>query len=190
VEDKKVMQEYNDQQQPMMPVGFSNNSNMMGGVGSSIALMTNPENELYKLELTLKGMSLDREGNPVKIGDPLLNDKGVASVLGISQTIISQVTIMSYLEMDEIKNTLMMFLADTLVKDLMMNRLTYQIRSASARDIILFTVLSSCFICLKRGWEGDDKRFWKGTTQEVTMRHEGGEDKKGGILAKALGWGK
>jgi hypothetical protein len=171
-----------------LPIGFSNNSNNMGGVGSSIALMTNPAQELYKMELTLEGMSLDGEGNPVQIGEPLMNRKGVATILGIAQTIISQVTIMSYLEMDEIKNVLMMFLADTLAKDLMVNRQVYEIKSQSARDIIFFTVLSSCFICLKRGWEGDDKRFWKGTTQEVTMRHEGGEEKKG-MLAKVFGWG-
>lgn len=149
--------------------------------GSSIILMTNPESELQKMELTLRSMRLDSEGNPVAAGEPLMNDKGVSSILGTVQSIVNQVTIMSNLDNDEIES-LMMFLADTLVRDLMVNRVTYKIKSFAAREKIFFTCMSSAFITMKRAFEEGDKRFWKGSVQEIRSTTES-EPRKGGIFS-------
>lgn len=155
--------------------------------GSSIILLTNPENELYKMELTLRSMVVDKEGNPDPVGKPLMNDIGISSIIGITQAIVNQVTIMSNLSKNEVP-MLIDFLGDTLAKDLMMNRVKYDIKTASARDKIFFTVLSSAFICMKRAYEEGDKRFWKGATQEITTRVEGQQKKS--ALSNVLGWKK
>lgn len=158
----------------------------MHTLGGSIILLTNPENELYKLELTLRGLS-DVRGQIVKAGEQLLNEEGVRSVLGQAQSVINRITVMSDLEDLEIQN-LMDFLADTLAKDIMLNRVKYEIVNPSARDRIYSEVLISCFICMKRANEGGERSFWKGSQQEITT-NIGGMPKKQGLLSKFTGWG-
>jgi len=159
----------------------------MHNFGSSIILLTNPENELYKMELTLRSMVVDGEGNPNAVGTPLMNELGISSVIGIVQSIVNQVTIMSNLSKHEVP-MLIDFLGDTLAKDLMMNRVSYEIGTASARDKIYFTSLSSAFICMKRAFEEGDRRFWKGSQQEITTRIEG--QQKRNAFTNMLGWKK
>ena len=159
----------------------------MHNFGSSIILLTNPESELYKMELVWRSMYADKNGEVKKIGEPLMNDLGINSVLGQIQSIISQVTVMSNLNKNEIP-MLIDFLGDTLAKDLMMNRCNYEIHTPAARDKIFFTSLTGAFICMKRAFEEGDKRFWKGSQQEITTRVEGSTQKKG--FARLLGWGK
>lgn len=161
----------------------------MHNYGSSIMYLTNPEHELYKLELTLRSEILDTEGKPKKMGEPLMNEKGICAVIGIVQTIVNQVTVMSVLDKREIP-VLMDFLADTLAKDLMLNTGAYEMRKQD-RDKVFFTVLTSAFICMKRATdEGlSDKKFWRGSVQEITSKIEG-QQKKGGLLSRITGWGK
>jgi hypothetical protein len=163
-------------------------SSPMHNYGGSILLLTNPQNLLYKMELTLRSMIEDGDGNLTKVGEPLLNDLGISSVIGIVESIVNQDTVMSNLTKEDIE-ALRNFLADTLAKDLMINRIKYAIKTVSARDKIFFTVVSTSYICMRRAFEGDDKKFWKGSQQEITTRHEGLQS-KGGLISKLSGWGK
>lgn len=156
-------------------VGFTNPSHM---TSSNILHLTNPENELYKMELTFRGKILDKDGNEIKIGDPLMNEFGVSSVMGLVQSIVSQVTIMSNLDKQDIP-LLIDFLADTLCRDLMINRIPYDISGRVARDNIFFTTLSSAYITMKRSFEEGDRRFWKGSVQEIKSTVDTGGKKKG-----------
>lgn len=153
----------------------------------SILLLTNPENELYKLELTLRGL-VEAKGELKQNGESLLNDEGVRSVLGQAQALVNRVTVMSNLESTEVAN-LMDFLADTLAKDLMLNRTFYEIKNASARDRIFYEVLATTFVCLKRAADEGERKFWKGSEQNINT-NVGGPVKRQGFLSKALGLGK
>jgi hypothetical protein len=156
--------------------------------GSSILLLTNPENELYKMELTFRNMKLDRQGNPQTAGDPLMNESGISAVIGVIQSVVNQSTVMSNLSKGEVP-IMMDFLGDTLAKDMMINRIPYGITSTTARDKIYFIALSSAFMTLKRAYEEGDKRFWKGSVQEISTRVEGAQ-KKGGIFSALNPWSK
>jgi hypothetical protein len=162
-------------------------SSPMHNFAGSILLLTNPDNELYKLELSLRNMVVDREGNAKSAGRQLMNDDGIMSVLGQVQAIVNQVTVMSNLEPQEIPR-LVDFLADTLARDLMVNRQSYAIENAAARDKIYFIALTSAFICMKRANEEGERRFWKGSQQEITTRVDGLAGQKKGVLGKLLGW--
>lgn len=160
----------------------------MNNFSGSIIFLTNPDNELFKLEMTLRNMVMGKEGEPRSVGKPLLNDEGVSSVVGQVQAIVNQVTVMSNLEPEEIPR-LVDFLADTLARDLMINRGQYNIENGSSRDKIYFGALTSAFICMKRANEEGERRFWKGSQQEITTRVDGLQGRKGGgLLGKMLGW--
>ena len=151
--------------------------------GSSIVLLTNPESELAKMELTFRNVRLDKEGRIIFKGEPLMNDSGITSVIGTIQSIVSQVTILSNLSKNDI-NVLIDFLGDTLARDLMINRKEYGIKSFSSRDKIYFTALSTGYITMKRAFEGDDKKFWKGSVQEILTKSEIGGGGKPSILSR------
>lgn len=161
-------------------------SSPMFNFGSSIIMMTNPEDELYKMELTFRSAILNEEGKIVSVGKPLMNELGISSVVGIVQSIVNRVTIMSNLEKFDIQQV-MDFLGDTLSRDLMMNRKTYGISTETARDKIYFTTLSTAFMTMKRALQEGEKRFWKGSQQEITTRIEG-QQKKSGLLGGIMGW--
>ena len=135
----------------------------------SILVLTNPENELYKLELSLRNMRLDQEGNPIKIANnalPLMNDFGINSVLGQIQALVNQVTVVSNFEDRHIQG-LMDYLGDTLARDLMMNQTNYEIKNGYDRDRIFFQCLSTAFVTMMRAKDEGERRFWKGTQQEI-----------------------
>lgn len=165
--------------------------------GTSIVSLTNPENELYKLELTLRGSRLDDTGNPVKdaagkeIQEPLLNEKGINSVMGTVQSIVNQVTVFGNLREREV-NALRDFLADTLARDLMRNRVYYNIKSESARDKIFFSAISYAMATLSRGRDGDEKKFLSRAVHEMRTSVDSQSNSRGGgnLLSNILGWGK
>ena len=152
--------------------------------GSSIETLTNPENEIERLKLSLMGFEIDKDGNMVKSGEPLMNKRGINSVIKTTQSVVNQVTILSNLDKDEIKK-LMEFLSYTLAKDLMVNRVNYGIQSFSERSNIYSNVLTTSFITMKRAeTEGlSDKKFWRGSVQELHSTVSSNQQKKGGWLS-------
>ena len=154
----------------------------------SIEKLTNPEGELDKMELTFRNVRINAEGMMVSAGQPLMNDYGINSVIGTVQSLVNQITVMSNLNKQEIP-MLIDFLGDTLARDLMINRVPYGIHSFSARDKIFFTSLSTAFVTLKRAYEEGDKRFWKGSQQEITTRVEGAARQNKGMFGRFMGWG-
>lgn len=155
---------------------------------SSILHLTNPSGEIDKMELTFRSQILDEDGNATQIGDPLMNEEGIASVVGQVQSIVSQVTIMSNFKDKDIP-LLVDFLGDTMSKDLMMNRQAYEIKSASARDKVYFIALSTAYIALKRALDNGERRFWKGSQQDIRQIIETGSQSKG-MLGNMFGWGR
>jgi hypothetical protein len=163
---------------PKVPVRVTPFMSPLNNYAGTIVVMTNPSDELYKLELVLKGLIDDGRGGVRSVGEPLLNEFGVNSVLGLVRSVVNRNTIMSNLDKGEV-SVMMDFLGDTISRDLMMNRITYGITSPAARDKIFFNCMSLSFGVLKRGFEEGDKRFWKGSQQDITMRNEGMQPKKG-----------
>ena len=150
--------------------------------GSNIVAMTNPEDVLEKMEFTFRNIHVNKSGVEKECGKALMNDAGISSVVGSVQSFVNQVAIMSNLNKNEIP-MLMDFLGDTLAKDLMLNRVLYEISDESARDKIYFTALSTAFITLKRAYEEGDKRFWKGTVQEIRSTVDSNGGRGGGFLS-------
>ena len=174
------------EQQPR-PIQSSPYASPMHNFAGSIILLTNPDNELHKLELTFRNIVLDKKGNPSPVGTPLMNDEGVRSVIGQVQAIVSQVTVMSNLD-DNVRDSLRDFLADTIAKDLMLNRAKYEIENSSARDRIFMEAISMAIITMNRAANEGERKFWKGSQQEI-FTHGSMPGAKNGILTRALGWG-
>ena len=105
-----------DQEEQLQQLRSAPFMSPMQQYGSSILQLTNPENELLKMELTFRSQILDKDSNVIQIGKPLLNDEGVSSVIGQVQSVVNQVAIMSSFDKHDIPK-IIDFLGDTLSKD-------------------------------------------------------------------------
>ena len=146
--------------------------------GSNIVMLTDPKSALYKLELNYRGLMETSDKQLMAVGEPLMNDIGISAILGINQALINQITILSNINKNDVI-ALINFTNDTLCRELMMNRIAYDIKSFSSRDKIYYMSMSLCYVTLKRALEGDDKRFWKGTVQEINTNVTQQEKNKG-----------
>ena len=174
------------QEQQASPVKISPYASPMYNFGSSIITLTNPEDEVYNLELTMRGLK-EVGGELQSVGAPIMNDQGVARFIGVVQSIVNKIEVMSDMGKDDIP-MLMQYLAETLAVDLMYNRGKYKIENGADRNIIFFSALSLTYVCLRRAYEGGDRRFWKGSVQELHTKTV--SDKPRGILSKLWGGAK
>lgn len=150
---------------------------------SNILFLTNPDAELYKLELTFRSKYEDMEGNIQSTGNPLMNEHGIIQVIGMVRAIVNQVTVMSCLNKKDLE-ALRNFMADKLAIVLMVNHKTFGITNPTARDTIYFESITTAHICMKRAFEDslNDKKFWRGSMNEGVMRVENiNQQKKGGL---------
>lgn len=165
-------------------------NNPLNNYGSSIIMLTNPEQELFKLELVLRGGRVSPNGQLESVGKhPLCNDIGVSSILGEVQAIVNQVTVFSNLNDAEVEG-LRDFLADTLARDLMLNRKTYGITDPAARSKIMFAAISYAVVTISRGRGGDEKKFLSKSVQEISTNISQGSQRGGGLLSKLNPWNK
>jgi hypothetical protein len=118
----------------------------------------------------------------------LVNDQGISEILSCARSIISQVTTLSNLEDKDI-NMIRDYLGDELSRLLMVNRIRYDMKyPESTRDMIYDTLIIKVVICMKRALNEGERRFWKGSTQEILMRNENKQGGQSGPLSKIMGW--
>ena len=163
-------------------------TNPLSAFGNSIILLTNPEEETHKAELRFRNIKVLENEKIVKLGDPLMNEYGISQVIGLMESVINRNTVMGWLEdADEVAG-IRNFFADTLAKDLMMNREVYGINDPTARDRIFFEAVSGVHLCLKRSFKQGERKFWKGSQTDVHHRvtNDGGQ----GGIKNWLGWKK
>ena len=159
----------------------------MYNFGSSILLLTDPSNNLHKLELTLRGLKEDENGNLLQVTEPKMNDKGINSILGIvADCIITRNTVMSNLDKGEVRN-ITTLIAEALSKDLMINRINYGITSTDSKSLIYHTIIANIYITLKRPQDEGEKRFLRGSVQEIKTTVDTSQQKKG-IFGRVFGW--
>ena len=155
--------------------------------GTSIQQLTDPSEELFQIELTFRSQIIDKDGNIKQNGDPLMNEKGIMSVMGQIKSIVHRISFFNSFNDKDIP-ILIDFLGDTLSKDLMMNAKEYEIKSVSSKDKIYFTALSMTYITIKRALNNGERGFWKGSQQDIRQFIETG-NKSGGLFSM-FGWGK
>lgn len=143
--------------------------------GSAITTLTNPDNDLYKFELFLRSLREDAKGELIEIGDPLLNERGINSVMATVQSVVHQMGSMTNYDEKDLD-----FYFDTLkgdlIHDLMVNRLAYKVDRKN-RFLIVGNAMRFGWGFLKKSYHEGERKFWKGSVTEV--KHTQQTDKSG-----------
>lgn len=135
---------------------------------SSIIFLTDPANELRRFELTLRSMYEDQDGNMHSFGDPLMNDKGIAISLSLLRSVVSQITIMSNITKKQYYQLMLRF-SDEVITDLLTNTEEYGLKREN-RKAVKAMICNMANICILRAYEEGERRFWRGSTQEITTQ--------------------
>jgi hypothetical protein len=160
----------------------------MDRYGTSIIKLTDPSPEVRQLYLSLKGLEEQKDGQLNQMGDPLLNDIGVQSVLSQVRSIVSRINILSNYQQAEFEALVIDQMLWCLDKDLMLNAKRYAITDPAGRDKISSMAVDTAYACAKRGVDGDDKRFWSKQSQEITMNQTNTQKGNQGFLQKMNPW--
>jgi hypothetical protein len=168
----------------------------IGLYGSAIQEMTNPSNLIEDVENIFRGERYDDKGEVKQVGSRMMNEEGINSVMGKLRSLVNQVTVMSNLSERQIYNHTL-HLADVLIQSLMINWKRYGIVDEKGkpdyvtRTAIVTIACNAADICMKRAlFETgiSDKRFWRGTTQEIAQNFNDRTNK--GLIKGLFGGGK
>ena len=146
----------------------------------SIETLTNPEDDLFKLELALRSIKVSKNNAYIQLDKPLLNESGIMRMMGIAQSLINQITILSNYEDKEVTN-LMRAHNRIIVRTLGKNRRHFEIRKPfdNTRSIIHNMILNMGMATLKRAYKQGEKNFWKGTQHDVKQTIVSNNENKG-----------
>lgn len=138
--------------------------------GNSIIILTNVNDVLHELELTFRNIKISKEGVTVSLGSALMNDYGISQIIGMLKPIANKNTIMSNIEDREEATGLRDFFAESLALDLMVNKGKYGIVDNTARNRIFTESISLVHLTIKRAYQQGEKKFWKGSQQDINHR--------------------
>ena len=159
---------------PYYPSGGSNNH------AHYMVELTNPDEIITSLENSLKG--LRKVGVEYKqMSNPLLNQRGINSVIAQVRSVVNQVSILSFLDEEDIRKLIMLF-SRSMIEDLMLNSKLYDITCPADRTKILTMSQTISYSCLKRALRGNDKNFWS----RIVMMFSSDVNGDGGNSASSL----
>jgi hypothetical protein len=158
-------------------------------LNSLLAELTNPEQDIYEVELSLKGIEIGSKGEKIQVTTPLLNDKGVANMIRLMRSMVSRIMYMSNLEEEDIR-ILTISLGEQIVSDLVRHKVEYEINDfedmTTIRVIVTYKAFQSGMAALENGF----RRFLKSGIIETTVNTQGNpirSGKGGGGLGGILG---
>jgi len=185
--DEQDMMNQNLAQQ-MARVGYMNtNSN---DINSLLSELTNPEQDILEVEMSLKGQQYDEKNKIVNVHKPLLNDPGVANMIRLMRSMVSRVMFMSNLEDEDIR-AMTIELSYQIQDDLIMHKKEYEIRDVTDMTTIRTIVSYKAFEAGMSALENGFRRFLKSGIIETTVNTQGNPMKTGkGGLGSILGLGK
>jgi len=187
--DEMQQQFNNEAALTMARTGYMNQNT--NEINSLLSELTNPEQQIYEVELSLKGLGQDSEGKQIRVSEPLLNDEGVANMIRLIRSMVSRVMFVSNLTEEQI-GKLTVELGWLISKDLVMNKLKYNVKEKD-RSTIVTIILYPSFQSGNAALENGFRRFLKSGIIETTINTQGqgmGKTSKGGGISSLLGLGR
>jgi len=133
--------------------------------GSSIHKLTDTRDLLSQLTMKLRS-AVEYDGKIIQIDQSLINEKGINQVMYSVESLANQKAIFSNLDDNEVRNVMNLF-SDTLIRLLMIKRKEFEVRNFADAETITMSSIMTCYTIVKRAYGEGDKKFWKGSVQEI-----------------------
>lgn len=156
----------------------------MQKMDSTIVLLTNPQNTLYRLELHLRNYRELPDGGIVQIPGttPRLNEKGINDVMFILNSYVNPEVFMGHTEKDEIQRWIW-FDFQTMRHMLWIQWREYEMNEKTRemdRQLILTVFINLIKASMNRTKEGGERSFWGKITHDYNIKS--GDGQKGDSL--------
>jgi hypothetical protein len=176
-------------QQAALNMARSNYMANDNNINTLLSELTDPDKQIYEIELRLKGKAQNELGEIVKVSEPLLNEEGVANMVRLVQSMVSRVMFMSNLT-DEQVGKLTIELGWVISTDLIRNKIKYNVKDKD-RSTIVTLILYPSFESANAALENGFRRFLKSGIIETTINTQGNPMKSGkGGIGSLLGIGR
>jgi len=141
--------------------------------------------ELEKLKLDLLGQEKDNDENIVQVGSPLCNQEGALKLVGLVGSLANKHGILTH--QDEFRISKMMKgFSKTVRGELMLRAVSWGFDRMD-RNTILEMTTDLAFLAIQRGFHGGDRRFWKGTQQDIHTSNDAPQQKTG-MFSRMAPW--
>ena len=150
---------------------------------AALVEQTNPSHILEDVEQKLRGKKPMMDGSYQKIGEPLMNEKGIGRMIFTLSSVVNQNTILYHLENQEIGNIIVR-LSNDIIDDLVLNWQDYGIVDKILLDSIVDAVIFPAFASLKRAWKQNEKNWLNKTVVESISSSPRPYLKKEGVFSK------
>ena len=164
------------------------------GLAANIKDLTDPQKEIQMLKLSFEGKIIDENGEEKQITEPLMNIRGIYSIIGQVRSVVNRVSNLTHLSTHEIGTITVDSFSDSVIQDLMVNWKYYGIdkdRRNVTRTVVLRSAERIVYATLKRSHEGGERKFWKGSQQDIrTTIVNDGSNKGIGKALNPMNWGK
>jgi hypothetical protein len=151
--------------------------NVMQAMGSNILRLTDTSELFDDVALYLRGLIRLEDGRLSKIGEPRMSEEGIGEVLGLLHGIATRNTHLSNYEMSEVRS-----MCNALIYELSRIFMLYGRKwglEVNKRSITGYMITQIFFTSLKRGFKEGDKKFLKGSQQEIKTTVE--SNTRGGL---------
>ena len=162
------------------PIETTPYASPMHSYGSTVLQLTDPKEVLADFEYKLRRIVKRADGTLAHLGKPLLNDEGIADVIGMVSSLANQVGVLTDIKGKE-HFALIDYHVDKLIISLMLKKKAYGIRHDSDRNLIMAEFIGYVYTTLARGRDGGERRFLKGSMQEIQTNVTSGNQK--GVLS-------
>lgn len=177
-------------QQAAVNMGRASYMSQDTSINTLLSELTNPEQQIYEVELSLKGLALNEKGEKIKVSEPLLNDEGVANMIRHIRSMVNRTMFMSNITEEQVSQ-LTIELGWVISTDLIRNKVRYEVIDKN-RSTIVSIILYPSFESANAALENGFRRFLKSGIIETTINTQGNQIKggKGGGVMGLLGLGK
>lgn len=153
--------------------------NVMTTLGSNVMRLTETSDIFYNVELYLRNL-IDQNGKLVRVGEPRMTEDGISEVLGLLNGMAHRSTHLSNYSERDVTN-IIMGLNYELNKLFMVYGKSWKLPPVR-RGIIVQTILFNIFTSLKRGMLEGERKFLKGSQQEIKTTVETNQEGSAGIM--------
>jgi len=127
---------------------------------AAVIAQTNPAKALRVILEGFRGNIINEDGEIQKIGEPLLNDEGIARLASMLMPIINDPIRFGNIEKKEVRNITLQYI-DDISEDIGLNWRSYGIKHTGIKNIIIDCLLALILITLTRS-ELQNEKNWLG----------------------------
>jgi len=152
---------------------------------AAIISQTNPSRAIKVIVEGFRGNMIDENGDVIKIGFPLMNEKGIARVSSMLIPFISDPIRFGKIKATEVRHIALKTVND-ITQDIGLNWREYGITEPTNRDIILDACLALILITLTRSEEQSEKNWLGRIVLESVQGNKQPQRKKESFIEKFL----